>query len=50
MLVLLLSLAVLLVLGIPIAYAIGLSSLFFLALNHPELVKILPQRMIAGYN
>ena len=50
MLILLLSLAVLLVLGIPIAYAIGLSSLFFFALNHPDLVQILPQRMFAGFN
>ena len=50
MLVLLLSLAVLLVLGIPIAYAIGLSSLFFFILNHPDLVQILPQRMFAGFN
>ena len=50
MLILLISLAVLLVLGIPIAYAIGLSSLFFFALNHPDLVQILPQRMFAGFN
>ena len=50
MVVLLLSLAVLLILGIPIAYAIGLSSLFFFALNHPDLVQILPQRMFAGFN
>jgi TRAP-type C4-dicarboxylate transport system permease large subunit len=47
---LLLSLAVLLFLGIPIAYAIGLSSLLFFALNHPDLVQILPQRMFAGFN
>ena len=50
MLILLASLAVLLILGIPIAYAIGLSSLFFFALNHPDLVQILPQRMFAGFN
>ncbi|MCK5376899.1 MAG: TRAP transporter large permease [Acidobacteria bacterium] len=50
MIVLLLSLLVLLLLGIPIAYAIGLSSLFFFALNHPDLVQILPQRMFAGFN
>jgi tripartite ATP-independent transporter DctM subunit len=50
MVILLLSLAILLILGIPIAYAIGLSSLFFFALNHPDLVQILPQRMFAGFN
>ena len=50
MLILLASLAVLLVLGIPIAYAIGLSSVLFFALNHPDLVQILPQRMFAGFN
>ena len=48
MIVLLLSLAVLLVLGIPIAYAIGLSSLFFFALNHPDLVQILPNCLKAN--
>ena len=50
MLILLASLAVLLILGIPIAYAIGLSSILFFALNHPDLVQILPQRMFAGFN
>ena len=50
MTLLLLSLVVLLFLGIPIAYAIGLSSLLFFALNHPDLVQILPQRMFAGFN
>jgi len=50
MIILLTSLAILLILGIPIAYAIGLSSLFFFALNHPDLVQILPQRMFAGFN
>jgi tripartite ATP-independent transporter DctM subunit len=50
MVILLLSLLVLLFLGIPIAYAIGLSSLLFFALKHPDLVQILPQRMFAGFN
>jgi len=48
--ILLLSLLVLLFLGVPIAYSIGLSSLLFFALNHPDLVQILPQRMFAGFN
>lgn len=50
MVILLVSLVVLLLLGIPIAYAIGLSSLFFFGLHHPDLVQILPQRMFAGFN
>jgi tripartite ATP-independent transporter DctM subunit len=47
---LLLSLVILLVLGIPIAYAIGFSSLLYFAANHPGLMQILPQRMFAGFN
>ena len=39
-----------LVLGIPIAYAVGLSSLFYFAAYHPEIMQILPQRMFAGFN
>jgi tripartite ATP-independent transporter DctM subunit len=48
--ILFLSLGILLILGIPIAYAIGISSLLFFWLNHPELMQILPQRMFAGFN
>jgi tripartite ATP-independent transporter DctM subunit len=50
MVLLLLSLVVLLVLGVPIAYAIGLSSLLFFGINYPEVMQILPQRMFAGFN
>jgi tripartite ATP-independent transporter DctM subunit len=50
MAVLLLSLVVLLVLGVPIAYAIGISSLLFFGLAHPEVMQILPLRMFAGFN
>jgi tripartite ATP-independent transporter DctM subunit len=50
MALLLISLLVLLVLGIPIAYAIGISSALFFAFNYPEVVQILPQRMFAGFN
>lgn len=48
--ILLLSLVILLVMGIPIAYAIGISSLLYFATNHPDLMQILPQRMFAGFN
>jgi len=44
------SLVILLVLGIPIAYAVGVSSLFYFAVYHPEIMQILPQRMFAGFN
>ena len=46
--ILLVSLVILLVLGIPIAYAIGISSLLYFATYHPEIIQILPQRMFAG--
>jgi tripartite ATP-independent transporter DctM subunit len=48
--ILLISLVVLLVMGLPIAYAIGISSLLYFATNHPEVMQILPQRMFAGFN
>ena len=47
---LLISLVILLVLGIPIAYAIGMSSLLYFACYHPGLMQILPQRMFFGFN
>jgi TRAP-type transport system large permease protein len=42
------SLAVFLVLGIPIAYSLGLSGLCYFAIMHPELLPVLPQRFYAG--
>jgi tripartite ATP-independent transporter DctM subunit len=48
--ILLVSLVILLVMGIPIAYAVGISSLAYFAAYHPELMQILPQRMFAGFN
>jgi tripartite ATP-independent transporter DctM subunit len=50
MTVLLVSLVILLALSIPIAYSIGISSLLYFAIYHPELMRILPQRMFAGFN
>ena len=50
MIVLLASLAVLLVIGIPVAYALGLSALSYFLLYHPELLVILPQRFFSGMN
>jgi len=45
---LLISLVVLLVIGVPIAYSLGLSSLIYFVLNHPELISVIPQRLYAG--
>lgn len=48
MTVLLVSLVVLLLLGVPIAYALGLSGGAYFLLYRPELVSILPQRVYSG--
>ncbi len=48
MAVLLVTLLVLLILGVPIAYSLGLSSLGYFVLVHPELLQVLPQRLFAG--
>ncbi|MEL7524963.1 MAG: TRAP transporter large permease [Pseudomonadota bacterium] len=50
MLILLLSLLVLLIIGVPIAYALGLSALFYFLLEQPMLIGVLPQRFFAGIN
>jgi len=48
MILLLVSLTVFLLFGIPIAYALGLSAFSYFLLVHPELIVILPQRFFAG--
>jgi tripartite ATP-independent transporter DctM subunit len=48
MALLLVSLGILLILGIPIAYSLGLSSFLYFVIYHPELLPILPQRLYAG--
>ncbi len=50
MILLLASLAVFLLLGIPVAYSLGLSSLTYFVFIHPELTVVLPQRLFAGMN
>lgn len=50
MLILLASLLVFLLLGVPIAYSLGLSGFAYFALVHPELLSILPARLYAGMN
>ena len=48
--ILLISLAIFLVLGIPIAYCLGLSAFSYFIIYHPELLQILPQRFFSGLN
>jgi tripartite ATP-independent transporter DctM subunit len=48
MIILLVSLAVFLLVGIPIAYSLGLSALLYFSIVHPELLLVLPQRIFAG--
>ena len=48
MIILLTSLAVFLILGIPIAYSLGLSGFLYFVFEHPELVSILAPRFLAG--
>ncbi|MFQ5751582.1 MAG: TRAP transporter large permease [bacterium] len=50
MTVLLVSLVIFLVLGIPIAYSLGLSAFSYFFIYHPELLQILPQRFYSGLN
>lgn len=48
--VLLISLLIFLILGIPIAYSLGLSALSYFIVYHSELLIILPQRFFSGLN
>jgi len=48
--VLLISLIIFLVIGVPIAYSLGLSAFLYFITYHPELLIILPQRFYAGLN
>ena len=50
MVLLLVSLIILLALGIPIAYSLGLSAFTYFIIYHPELLQILPQRFFSGLN
>ena len=48
MTILLITLTLLLLLGIPIAYALGMASLLYFVVAQPELLPVLPQRLFAG--
>jgi tripartite ATP-independent transporter DctM subunit len=50
MIVLIVSLILFLIMGIPIAYSLGLSGFCYFLVIHPELLPVLPQRLFAGMN
>ncbi|MDA2928635.1 TRAP transporter large permease [Acidobacteria bacterium AH-259-O06] len=50
MILLLASLGLFLLLGIPVAYSLALSSLTYFVFIHPEFTVVLPQRLFAGMN
>ncbi len=50
MVLLLVSLAIFLILGIPIAYSLGLSAFSYFVVYQPALLQILPQRFFSGMN
>ena len=50
MLLLLITLGVLIAVGIPIAYSLGLSTAIFFLVADPKLMQALPQRIFAGMN
>jgi tripartite ATP-independent transporter DctM subunit len=50
MYLLLVSLIILLMLGIPVAYALGLSAFCYFIVYHPDLLQVLPQIFFAGMN
>ncbi len=45
---LLICLFVLLIMGVPIAYSLGLSGFMYFIVEQPELISILPQRLFSG--
>ena len=48
--ILLVSLVVFLVLGLPICFSLGASGLLYFLLEKPEFINIIPQRIWAGTN
>ena len=46
--ILLISLFVFLLIGVPVAYSLGLSTLSYFVLVQPDITHVLPQRLFAG--
>ena len=49
MAILLISLAILLIFGVPIAYSLGVSGFLYFVIEKPELISVLPQRFFCRY-
>ena len=50
MILLLIGLVILLCAGLPVAYSLGLAALVFFAAVDPDLIIVMPQRLLAGMN
>ena len=50
MLLLICSLIIFLVIGVPVAYALGMSSLVYFLFANPDLIIVMPQRVLSGMN
>ena len=48
MIILLLSLVVFLVIGVPVAYSLGLSAFTYFMMVQPDIMHVLPQRLFSG--
>lgn len=50
MIILIISLIILVLIGIPIAYSLGISGVLYFLVHHPDLLLVVPQRIFAGFN
>ena len=50
MIVLLIALLVLVALGVPIGFSLGISGSLYFVLYHPELLSLVPERLFSGFN
>ena len=50
MLTLMGSLFLLLIIGVPVAYSLGISSLLYFIIHNPSLLLVVPQRIFAGFD
>jgi len=50
LIILIVSLIILVLIGIPIAYSLGISGMMYFLVYHPDLLLVIPQRIFAGFN
>lgn len=50
MIILIVSLIILVLIGIPVAYSLGISGVMYFLVHHPDLLLVVPQRMFAGFD